>query len=59
MKINSNQKLFMELKLILTDEIFEEFEKYINFEKLQSENKECILNELGKILLKYNIADIK
>ena len=57
MKINSNQKLFMELKLILTDEIFEEFEKYINFEKLQSENKECILNEFGKILLKYNISN--
>ena len=57
MKLNKWQQLFQELELYFTDEIFKRHLKKFKFDLIQGKSKEIILNEIAKVLLKYNISD--
>ena len=56
--MNNYQKLFCDIKLALTNEIYEKYSKQINkIAKLQKKSVQTILDEIAKIILEYNVTD--
>lgn len=56
--MNNYQKLFIDIKLALTNEIYEKYSKQINeIAKIQRKSKQTILDEIAKIILEYNVTD--
>ena len=56
--MNNYQQLFCDIKLALTNEIYEKYSKQINkIAKLQKKSVQTILDEIARIILEYNVAD--
>ena len=56
--MNNYQQLFINIKLALTNEIYEKYSKQINeIAKIQKKSVQTILDEIAKIILEYNVAD--
>ena len=56
--MNNYQQLFCDIKLALTNEIYEKYNKQINkIAKLQKKSVQTILDEIAKIILEYNVTD--
>ena len=56
--MNNYQKLFCDIKLALTNEIYERYTKQINeIAKIQKKSVQTILDEIAKIILEYNVTD--
>ena len=56
--MNNYQQLFCDIKLALTNEIYEKYNKQINkIAKLQKKSVQTILDEIAKIMLEYNITN--
>lgn len=54
--MNKNQKYFMKLQQYFTKEIFDKYDSLIyKIANMQHKTKDAVLNELGKVLLKYFI----
>ena len=56
--MNNYQQLFCDIKLALTNEIYEKYSKQIDkIAKLQKKSVQTILDEIARIILEYNVAD--
>lgn len=56
--MNNYQQLFTDIKLALTNEIYEKYSKQINkIAKLQKKSAQTILEEIAKIILEYNVTN--
>ena len=56
--MNNYQQLFCDIKLALTNEIYEKYNKQINkIAKLQKKSVQTILDEIAKIMLEYNVKN--
>ena len=56
--MNNYQQLFCDIKLVLTNEIYEKHSKQINeIAKIQKKSVQTILDEIARIILEYNVAD--
>ena len=56
--MNNYQQLFCDIKLALTNEIYEKYSKQINeIAKLQKKSVQTILDEIAKIILEYNVKN--
>ena len=56
--MNNYQQLFCDIKLVLTNEIYEKYSKQIDkIAKLQKKSVQTILDEIARIILEYNVAD--
>ena len=56
--MNNYQQLFHDIKLALTNEIYEKYSKQINkIAKLQKKSVQTILDEIAKIILEYNVTN--
>ena len=52
------QQLFCDIKLALTNEIYEKYSKQIDkIAKIQKKSVQTILDEIARIILEYNVAD--
>lgn len=58
MLMNNYQQLFIDLKIKLTNEIYEKYSKQINeIARTQKKSVFTILDEIAKIILEYNVKD--
>ena len=59
MKISDNQKLFAELIISLLEQMYENHNNTLSelCDPVRNKNRELILDEIAKIMLKYNIKD--
>ena len=56
--MNNYQQLFIDLKIKLTNEIYEKYSKQINeIARTQKKSVFTILDEIAKIILEYNVKD--
>ena len=56
--MNNYQKLFSDIKLALTNEIYEKHSKKINeIARIQKKSVQTILDEIARIILEYNVTD--
>ena len=56
--MNNYQQLFCDIKLALTNEIYEKYSKQINkIAKLQKKSVQTILDEIARIILEYNVKN--
>ena len=56
--MNNYQQLFCDIKLALTNEIYEKYSKQIDkIAKIQKKSVQTILDEIARIILEYNVAD--
>ena len=56
--MNNYQQLFCDIKLALTNEIYEKYSKQIDkIARIQKKSVQTILDEIAKIILEYNVAD--
>ena len=56
--MNNYQQLFCDIKLALTNEIYEKYSKQIDkIARIQKKSVQTILEEIAKIILEYNVAD--
>ena len=56
--MNNYQKLFSDIKLALTNEIYEKYSKQINeIARIQKKSVQTILDEIAKIILEYNVKN--
>ena len=56
--MNNYQQLFIDLKIKLTNEIYEKYRKQINeIARMQKKSVFTILDEIAKIILQYNVTD--
>ena len=56
--MNNYQQLFIDLKIKLTNEIYEKYSKQINkIARTQKKSVFTILDEIAKIILQYNVTD--
>ena len=56
--MNNYQQLFCDIKLVLTNEIYEKYSKQIDkIAKIQRKSKQTILDEIAKIILEYNVTN--
>ena len=56
--MNNYQQLFCDIKLALTNEIYEKYSKQINeIAKIQKKSVQTILDEIARIILEYNVTD--
>ena len=56
--MNNYQQLFINIKLALTNEIYEKYSKQINeIAKIQKKSVQTILDQIAKIILEYNVTD--
>ena len=56
--MNNYQKLFCDIKLALTNEIYEKYSKQIDkIARIQKKSVQTILDEIARIMLEYNVAD--
>ena len=56
--MNNYQQLFIDLKIKLTNEIYEKYNKQINkIARMQKKSVFTILDEIAKIILQYNVTD--
>ena len=56
--MNNYQQLFADIKLALTNEIYEKYSKQIDeVAKIQKKSKQTILDEIAMIILEYNVTN--
>ena len=56
--MNNYQQLFCDIKLALTNEIYEKYSKQIDkIARIQKKSVQTILDEIARIILEYNVAD--
>ena len=56
--MNNYQELFVNIKLALTNEIYEKYSKQIDeVAKIQKKSKQTILDEIAMIILEYNVTN--
>ena len=56
--MNNYQQLFTDIKLALTNEIYEKYSKQINkIARIQRKSVRTILDEIAKIILEYNVKN--
>ena len=56
--MNNYQQLFIDLKIKLTNEIYEKYSKQINeIARMQKKSVFTILDEIARIILEYNVTD--
>ena len=56
--MNNYQQLFIDIKLALTNEIYEKYSKQIDeVAKIQKKSKQTILDEIAMIILEYNVTN--
>ena len=56
--MNNYQQLFHDIKLALTNEIYEKYSKQIDeVAKIQKKSKQTILDEIAMIILEYNVTN--
>lgn len=56
--MNNYQKLFHDIKLELTNEIYKKYSKQINeIARIQKKSVQTILDEIAKIILEYNVKN--
>ena len=56
--MNNYQKLFVNIQLALTNEIYEKYSKQIDeVAKIQKKSKQTILDEIAIIILEYNVTN--
>ena len=56
--MNNYQQLFSDIKLALTNEIYEKYSKQINeIARIQKKSVQTILDEIAKIILEYNVKN--
>ena len=56
--MNNYQELFVNIKLALTNEIYEKYSKQIDkIARIQKKSVQTILDEIARIILEYNVAD--
>ena len=56
--MNNYQQLFIDLKIKLTNEIYEKYSKQINeIARIQKKSVFTILDEVARIILQYNVTD--
>ena len=56
--MNNYQQLFIDLKIKLTNEIYEKYSKQINeIARMQKKSVFTILDQIAKIILEYNVTD--
>ena len=56
--MNNYQQLFIDLKIKLTNEIYEKYSKQMNeIARTQKKSVFTILDEIAKIILEYNVKD--
>lgn len=56
--MNNYQKLFIDIKLALTNEIYEKYSKQIDeVAKIQKKSVKTILDEIAMIILEYNVTN--
>ena len=56
--MNNYQQLFTDIKLALTNEIYEKYSKQINkIAKLQKKSVQTILEEIARVILEYNVKN--
>ena len=56
--MNNYQQLFHDIKLALTNDIYEKYSKQIDkIAKMQRKSVQTILDEIARIILEYNVAD--
>lgn len=56
--MNNHQQLFIDLKIKLTNEIYEKYSKQINeIARTQKKSVFTILDEIARIILEYNVKD--
>ena len=56
--MNNYQQLFCDIKLALTNEIYEKYSKQINeIARIQKKSVQTILDEIAKIILEYNVKN--
>ena len=56
--MNNYQQLFVDLKIKLTNEIYEKYMKQINeIARMQKKSAFTILDEIARIILQYNVTD--
>ena len=56
--MNNYQQLFTDIKLALTNEIYEKYSKQIDeVAKIQKKSKQTILDEIAMIILEYNVTN--
>ena len=56
--MNNYQKLFSDIKLALTNEIYKKYSKQINeIARIQKKSVQTILDEIAKIILEYNVKN--
>ena len=56
--MNNYQQLFIDLKIKLTNEIYEKYSKQINeIARTQKKSVFTILDEIAKIILEYNVKN--
>ena len=56
--MNNYQQLFCDIKLALTNEIYEKYSNQIDkIARIQKKSVQTILDEIARIILEYNVAD--
>ena len=56
--MNNYQQLFCDIKLALTNEIYEKYSKQIDkIARIQKKSVQTILDEIARIILEYNVVD--